>query len=112
MTWTTRFYLLPNLPLGLLGGKNLLESFGFVFPDGIPNVFKHPEEIEMDMELELQPTFKPIYNYNNSNNMYLCCKKSSNGILNESTTMMNKLFVGNKIIQDYSENGESNLTHN
>ena len=25
---------------------------------------------------------------------------------------MNKLFVGNKIIQDYSKNGESNLTHN
>ena len=35
VTWTARFYLLPDIPLGLLGGKNLLESCGFVFPDEI-----------------------------------------------------------------------------
>ena len=66
----------------------------------------------MDMELELNPTFKPIYNYSKSNQMYLCCKKSNNGDINESTTMINKIFVGTKVVQDCSENGESNLTHN
>ena len=73
-------YLLPNLPLRLLGGKPLLESFGFLFPDRIPNVLKHPEELEMDMELEFEPTFKPICYYNDSRKMYLCCKQSNNGI--------------------------------
>ena len=109
--WTTRFYLLPNLPLELLGGKNLLESFGFVFPHGVPEIFKHPEELEIDMELELNETFKPI-EYKNSNKMYLLCKSSKNELLSESTTMMNKLFVGTKTIQDYSKNNNNNITSN
>ena len=103
--------MLPNLPLGLLGGKNLLESFGFVFPNGVPDVFKHPEELELDLDLELNPTFKPICHYNDDNHMYLCCKKSNNSTLNESTTMTNKLYVGTKVIQDYSKEGETNLTY-
>ena len=61
----------------MLAGKNLLEYFGFVFPDGLPEIFKHPEELEIDMELELNETFKPI-EYNNSNKMYLLCKSSKN----------------------------------
>ena len=34
VTWTTRFYLLPKLPVKLLAGKNLLESFGYCWDIG------------------------------------------------------------------------------
>ena len=50
--------LLPKLPVKLLACKNLLESFGYVFKDEIPPVFRHNEEMELDLQLELQPTFK------------------------------------------------------
>ena len=112
VTWSTRFYLLPDIPLKLLGGKNLLESFGFVFPNGIPNCFKHPEELELDLNLELEPTFKPLYNKNNSNKMYLVCKKSNNIEVNQSTSMTNRIFAGTKVLMDYSIKGNENLSYN
>ena len=111
LTWTSRFYLMPDIPLGLLGGKNLLESFGFVFPDGLPLCFRHPEELELDMQLEMEPVFKPICNKNKCNMMYLMCKQSLNGIIAENTSMTNKLYIGNKVIYDYSINKNDNLTH-
>ena len=109
--WTARFYLLPDIPLGLLGGKNLLESFGFVFPDGIPNCFKHPEELELDMQLAMEPTFKPLYNRQNCTRMYVMCKASRDPTIANNTSMINKLFIGNDTIYDYSINGNENLSY-
>ena len=111
VTWTSRFYLMPEIPLGLLGGKNLLESFGFVFPDGLPLCFQHPEELELDMQLEMETVFKPICNKGKCNKMYLLCKQSLNGTIAENTSLTNKLYVGNKVVFDYSIDKNDNLTH-
>ena len=65
------------------------------------NIFKQPEELEFDMDLELTDTLKPICNYNESNKLYLICKCFNNSRISNSSSMTNKLFAGNKVF-DYS----------
>ena len=115
--WTTRFHLIPDLPTPLLADKNLLEAFGYEFPDGTPPAFqlRHDEENEFDLDLEMKDTFTPItdnYDPQKVNQMYLALKQSNQQNINENTTMTTRVFTNGKTIYDYTHNGKDSITMN
>ena len=49
-----RMYLMDKLPVDIIADISLLRAFGYQFKDETPPIFKHPEQKEIDLELDNQ----------------------------------------------------------
>ena len=74
-----KMYLLEHLPVNILADLNMLRAFGYKFKDGVPPIFTHDEEDELDDEL---PEDDEIFSNNNETNWY-------NEKLNRKQTQLN-----------------------
>jgi hypothetical protein len=115
--WTARFYLFEALPVDYLADINLLEAWGYEFPDGAPPAFRDPpkentfnEQPPIDLDNMKPPLIKPIFNNNNRNNhiknnnniptynpsiLILNAKSSNDPILVESTSIIDAISSNN-----------------
>ena len=78
--------------------------------NGVNNKIMAPGVVQSHAS-ELEPTFKPLYNSSYCQQMYLFCKSSNNTTIAKNTSMTNKLYIGDKVLYDYSIQGNENLTY-
>ena len=81
--YRAKFVLLDDLPTPILADINMLEAFGYVFCDGIPPVFNHPAQLDLDLKIKTNDRYAihstPCnYKCNNINDNELSdCKSDS-----------------------------------
>ena len=108
-----KLYLVDKLPVNILADINMLESFGYKFIDGTPDIFRnYSSNNYVDMDLNDDRKIDETSSYkqfeNNKNNINLNITNCEDGEL----MTYNKLYGNNKLLYDteFIETKELNST--